>query len=185
LAEFYENQERYKEAEQLWKEELAGHRATEVDTGFETLNAICSLAELYEELERYEEAELLRKELLAGRRATEGDTGFETLNAICSLAELYEKLERYAEAEQLRRELPADWCSSVGDTPSNQAKDNVKQEDYNPGSVEAGSIPDPGGDPTYNPRSLDTSRPSLAIRPQSPFSMRSAFGNTPNSWSMF
>jgi len=142
------------------------------------------LAKLYEKQGRYEEVRHLWQERLAHLQANDG-TGYLTIYKIRSLAQLYDKLEQHEEAERMWRQIPPELRREWRVQPSAEANIIVEHKDDDPSSVDADSIPDPGGDPTYNAPSFDMPINPLSLRPQSPFTIRAAFRNKPNSWSMF
>jgi hypothetical protein len=123
---------------------------------------------------------------LAGRQSIQGNTHIDTLSIVSSLAGLYEKLGRYEEAGKLRREFQVQPDTSLSDMPmAGRSTISTPHDDDDDNSSEPEAIPDPGGDPTYHPSSPTVPRSPFSMRPQSPFNIRAAFGNKPNSWSMF
>jgi len=188
LAKLYNKLERYKEAEQLWKEMLAIHEATGGYINISTQHAIRSLSILYQKFERYEEAEQLWRKTLASHRMTKHQSweysiddrlGYFTVEALDSLSKLCEKLGRHEESERLKvQDVELMYATPI------QAGSVSEHEDNNPSESGEAPASDPGGDPTYSPPSPMPSA-SLLPRFQSPFTMRAAFGNKLNSWSMF
>ena len=136
-------------------------------------------------LKRYKEAEEVWQEELAGRQAIQGNTHAGTLIVVSSLAGLYEKLGRYKEVEQLQREFQVQPDTSLSDVPMAEKSTISISYDDDDNSSELEAISDPGGDPTYRPSSPTVPQSLFSMRPQSPLNIRAAFGNKPNSWSMF
>jgi tetratricopeptide (TPR) repeat protein len=101
LGTVHESQERYDEAEALFKRTLAGQEMQLGTKNPDVLMTAHSLANIYQLQERYNEAEALFKQALAGEEMQCGTTHPYTLMTVSCLAEVYKLQERYDEAEIL------------------------------------------------------------------------------------
>ena len=185
VALLYFELKQYEEAEELWREALASRQATQDDIDISTLNATGRLAQSCFKIERYKEAEEVWLEELACRQAIQGNAHIDTLSVVSSLAGLYGKLGKNKEVEQLQREFQVQLDTSRSDLPMAGKSTISTPHDDDENSSESEAISDPGGDPTYRPSSPTVPRNLFYMRPQSPLNVRAAFGNRPNSWSMF
>lgn len=103
-ADAYYKQERFAEAEDLWKQEIAGRKASG-ETDLFLLGALDRLCQCLLDQKKDEEYEAGRREEIAGRREVQGNQNSDTLVTIESLANfLYEK-KRYDEAEAMYLEV--------------------------------------------------------------------------------
>jgi tetratricopeptide (TPR) repeat protein len=101
LAELYQAQGRYGEAEPHVKEALQARREVLGSRHPDTLNSLNNLAELYQAQGRYGEAEPLLKEALQASREALGPRHPDTLMSLNNLAGLYQAQGRFDEAEPL------------------------------------------------------------------------------------
>jgi len=105
---------RYKEAERLLQESLAGlQRITTLDDPM-VIKVRANLADTYDKLGRYSDAEALDRELLDARRRVLGPEHPDTINNISDLAAVLSHQGRFAEAEKLHREALAQQKRTVG-----------------------------------------------------------------------
>ena len=104
LANLYESQGRYGEAETLFKEALQFRENILGKKHPDTITSLNNLAKLYITQGRYGEAELLFKESLQLRENVLEKKHPDTITSMNNLAVLYESQGRYGEAEPLYKE---------------------------------------------------------------------------------
>jgi tetratricopeptide (TPR) repeat protein len=98
----YMDQERYDEAEALYKRALAVSEKSLGPDHPDTATSLHNLAYLYHRQEKYAEAEPLYKRALAvSEKALDPDHQLATIITLNNLAELYKTQKKYAEAEPL------------------------------------------------------------------------------------
>ncbi len=115
LAELYQSQGRYSEAEPLLKEALAIDKKQLGDNDPATAASLNNLAVFYIDQKRYIAAEPLLKEALAIDKKQLGDNHPATARTLNNLALLYQSQGRYTEAEPLLKEALAIRKKQLGD----------------------------------------------------------------------
>lgn len=105
LGRMLQEQRRASEAEQLFREAVAGRRSNLGQRHPHTLTSINNLAVFLFTQERSNEAEVLLHQCLAGFRTELGDTHPNTLTSIENLALLLRAKQRFEAAESLFREV--------------------------------------------------------------------------------
>ena len=102
LADFYQDQGRYDEAEKLYGQALinAEEKLEPVDS--EVLKIMINLGHVYDRQSRYDEAEKLYKQVLIDKEKTPGGIEFEAME---SLADVFAHQERFDEAEKLYKRV--------------------------------------------------------------------------------
>jgi len=108
LASVLERQNRYDEAERLYREALEIQERVFGREHPDTLFSMNGLGALFMTIGQYDRAALLFRETLRIRRRVLGDDHPETLNSKRNLAALYEEQGRYDDAESLFREVVDD-----------------------------------------------------------------------------
>jgi eukaryotic-like serine/threonine-protein kinase len=105
LAKMYLRQERFGEAEELYRETLNARRRVLGSDHPDTLTSMNSLTIMYARQGRYDEAEKLFHETLEARRRILGPEHPDTLNAMANLANVYSAQGRIEKSEELDREI--------------------------------------------------------------------------------
>lgn len=108
LAETYDEQEKYDQAEQLFKRVLAIREKTLGLENIDTVKSLDTLVKFYLRRDKCNEAEPLCKQVLAIREKTLGSEHSDTMEAMVMLAFLYTKWNKYEEIDKLIR-----WKSSI------------------------------------------------------------------------
>ncbi|WP_204141290.1 tetratricopeptide repeat protein [Halomicronema sp. CCY15110] len=101
LANLYQRQERYSEAEPLYQQALTICQRQWGEQHFYVTESLSNLANLYRDQERYGEAEPLYQQALAIRQRQWGEQHLDVAESLSNLANLYCDQERYSEAEPL------------------------------------------------------------------------------------
>ncbi|CAK0756069.1 hypothetical protein CCP3SC1_250022 [Gammaproteobacteria bacterium] len=122
LAESYDDQGRYGDAESLYKRFLAIRGKTSGLHHSEVGRCLNGLAVLYEEQGRYQEAESLYKQALAIREQTLPPNHPDIATSLNNLAEWYRNQGRYAEAEPLHQRALAIRIQALGPSHPNVAQ---------------------------------------------------------------
>jgi tetratricopeptide (TPR) repeat protein len=137
LGILYSQQEKYNQAEPLFKQALALGQELLGEHDPDIAFSLNNLAELYRNQRRYEEAEPLFKQALAIRQKLLGDHHSDVPRILNNLAELYRNQRRYEEAEPLfkqalaiRQKLLGDHHSDVPRILNNLAKMYSLQRRY-------------------------------------------------------
>lgn len=107
MAERYQEEERFEEAEQAYKKSLAIAEETDTSDNADVSYSLDRLAELYKMHGRYKEAEPLLKRALSIRRKAYGDKNLFVAETLKKLSELYSLQGKSKEAQVLLREAVA------------------------------------------------------------------------------
>ncbi len=115
LANLYQAQGRYGEAEPLFQKALATRRSQLGETNPDTAASLNNLAELYRAQGRYGEAEPLYRQALDILRSHLGGDHPDTATSLNNLAGLYDAQGRYGEAEPLCLQALEIYRSQLGE----------------------------------------------------------------------
>ena len=107
MAERYQEEERYEEAEQAYKKSLALAEETDTSDNADVSYSLDRLAELYKMHGRYKEAEPLFKRALTIRRKAYGEKNLFVAESLKKLSELYSLQGKSKEAQVLLKEAVA------------------------------------------------------------------------------
>ena len=107
LGILYCQQEKYNQAEPLFKQSLALGQELLGENHLDVASSLNNLAEMYSSQRRYEEAEPLFKQALAMRQKLLGDHHSDVAFSLNNLAKLYRRQKRYEEAEPLLKQALA------------------------------------------------------------------------------
>jgi tetratricopeptide (TPR) repeat protein len=137
LGILYSQQEKYNQAEPLFKQALALGQELLGEHDPDIAFSLNNLAELYRNQRRYEEAEPLFKQALAIRQKLLGDHHSDVPRILNNLAKMYSLQRRYKEVEPLlkqalavRQKLLGDHHSDVASSLINLAEFYGKQRRY-------------------------------------------------------
>ena len=122
IAESYDDQGRYEEAEVLYKRFLRIRASALGMTHPEVARCFNDLAMVYEEENRYEQAESLYKRALTIRDQVLGANHSDVASSLNNLAEFYRNQSRYEEAEPLYKRALAIREQALGPTHPNIAQ---------------------------------------------------------------
>ena len=101
LAILYENIEKYKKAELLYKQALQISENASNQDVFDYVGFLNNLASLYCKMKQYTKSDSLYKHVLKIRKKMLGDKHIYYASTMCNLANLYSDMKRYKEAESL------------------------------------------------------------------------------------
>jgi tetratricopeptide (TPR) repeat protein len=101
LAGMFADQDRYKEAEELYERALAGSEKALGPEHTSTLDTVSNLGNLYAKQDRLAEAEAMYERALAGQEKALGPEHRSTFGTVSNLGILYAKQGRLAEAEKM------------------------------------------------------------------------------------
>ena len=121
LAQLYDKQGRYTDAEPLYKRSLAIFERVLGPDHPDVAQALNNLAELYRAQGRYSDAEPLLKRALAIREKALGPNHPDVAQALNNLAEFYRTQGRYADAEPLYKRSLATFEKALGPDHANVA----------------------------------------------------------------
>jgi tetratricopeptide (TPR) repeat protein len=116
LARMFADQDRYLEAEAMYKRALVGAEKALGPTNTSTLNTINNLGALYCSQGRLVEAEAMYERALAGKEKALGPTHTSTLDTINNLGTLYCRQGRLGEAEAMYERALAGWEKALEPT---------------------------------------------------------------------
>ncbi len=140
MAERYQEEDRYEEAEQAYKKSLAIAEETDASDNADVSYSLDRLAELYKTHGRYKDAEPLLKRALAIRRKAYGAKNLFVAETLKKLSEVYSLEGKSKEAQTLLREAVAIDSATTVETPEKQ---KAETKSFKPEVEEAAAMPEP------------------------------------------